>query len=105
MSKHFSHTNSFNIPVSVGFTALAHIMHMLNWYEICLNRTNYLIFNMPEFRYWLVTSMLDCIGQLVSPYAPPPTACDCTHCMSQGETSITLPSNEKLYLPPVRYNS
>ncbi len=41
MSKHIS--QSFNIPVSIGLTTLA---HMLNWYEICLNKTNYPIFNM-----------------------------------------------------------
>ncbi len=42
ISKHISHTNFFNIPVSIGLTTLA---HMLNGYEICLNTSNYLFFN------------------------------------------------------------
>ncbi len=61
---HFSHTKSFNIPVSIGRPTLA---HMLNGYEICLNKTNYPIFNMQYFRYWLCISILYCFGQLVSP--------------------------------------
>ncbi len=39
---HISYTKSFNIPVSIAFATLA---HMLNVYEICLNTTNYPIFN------------------------------------------------------------
>ncbi len=54
---HFSYTKSFNIPVSIALTTLA---HMLNVYEICLNTTNYPIFNMKDFRYCLRTSILDC---------------------------------------------
>ncbi len=61
---HISHTKSFNIPVSIADTTLA---HMINVYEICFNTTNYLIFNMQDFRYCLWTSLLDCFGQLVSP--------------------------------------
>ncbi len=33
---------SFNIPVQIGLTTLAHI---LNGYEICLNEVHYPIFN------------------------------------------------------------
>ncbi len=61
---HISHTKSFNIPVSI---ALATLAHMINVYEICINTTNYLIFNMQDFRYCLWTSTLDCFGQLISP--------------------------------------
>ncbi len=61
---HISHTKSFNIPVSI---ALATLAHMINVYDICLNTTNYPIFNMQDFRYCLWTSILDCFGQLVSP--------------------------------------
>ncbi len=43
------------------------LAHMLNGYEICLNRTNYPIFNMHDFIYCLCTTILDCFGQLVSP--------------------------------------
>ncbi len=60
---HISHTISFNIPVSFGLTTLS---HMLNSYKICLNTTNYLIFIMQDFIYWLWTSIVDCFGQLVS---------------------------------------
>ncbi len=60
---HISHTKSFNIPVSI---ALATLAHMINVYEICLNATNYPIFNMQDLMYCLWTSMLDCFGQLVS---------------------------------------
>ncbi len=60
----FYKKKSFNIPVSVGLTTPA---HMLNGYKICLNTTNYLIFNIQDFRYWLCCSILDCFGQLVSP--------------------------------------
>ncbi len=31
---------------------------MLNGYDMCLNTTNYLIFNMQDFRYWLCPSIL-----------------------------------------------
>ncbi len=61
---YISHTKSFNIPVSI---ALATLAHMINVYEICLNTTNYPIFNMQDFRYCLFTSILDCFGQLVHP--------------------------------------
>ncbi len=61
---HISHTKSFNIPVSI---ALATLAHMINVYEICLNTTNYPIFNMQDFRYCLWTSIWNCFGQLVSP--------------------------------------
>ncbi len=49
------------MPVSVAHA------NMINVYEICLNNTNYLIFNMQDFRYCLWTSILVCFGQLVSP--------------------------------------
>ncbi len=39
---HISYTKSFYIPISIAFATLA---HMLNVYEICLNTTNYPIFN------------------------------------------------------------
>ncbi len=58
------HTKSFNIPVSIAINTLA---HMINVYEICLNTTNYPIFNMQDFRYCLWTCILDCFCQLVSP--------------------------------------
>ncbi len=45
---HISHTKSFNIPVSI---ALATHAHMINVYEICLNTTNYPIFNMQDVIY------------------------------------------------------
>ncbi len=61
---HISHTKSFNIPVSIALATLAHI---INVYEICLNTTNYPIFNMQDFRYCLWTFILDSFGQLVSP--------------------------------------
>ncbi len=54
---HISHTKSFNIPVSI---ALATLAHKINVYEIYFNTTNYLIFNMQDFRYCLWTSILDC---------------------------------------------
>ncbi len=38
-----SYTKSFNIPVSIAFATL---VHMINVYEICLNTTNYPILNM-----------------------------------------------------------
>ncbi len=60
-----SHTKSFRSPgVSI---ALATLAHMMNVYEICLNTTNYPIFNMQDFIYYLWTPILDCFGQLVSP--------------------------------------
>ncbi len=49
------------MPVSIRLTTHA---QMLNMYEICLNTTNYLIFNMQDFRYWLCTFMLDCFGHV-----------------------------------------
>ncbi len=61
---HISHTKSFNIPVSITLATLA---YMINVYEICLNTTNYPIFNMQDFRYCPWTSILDCFGQLISP--------------------------------------
>ncbi len=45
---------------------LLHLL-MLNGYMICLNTTNYLMFNMPDFIYWLCTSILNCFGQLAFP--------------------------------------
>ncbi len=39
---------------------------MLNGYVIFLNTTNYLIFKMQDFRYWICTSILDCFGQMVT---------------------------------------
>ncbi len=60
---HISQTKSFNIPVSL---ALATLAHMINVYEICLNTTNYPIFDMQDFRYCMWTFILDCFGQLVS---------------------------------------
>ncbi len=41
-----SHITSFNIHTSIGLTTLT---HMLNGYEICINTTNYLIFNLQYF--------------------------------------------------------
>ncbi len=58
----FSHTKSFNILIVLTILA-----HMINGYEICFNATNYLIYNMQSFIYWLCTSILDCFGQLISP--------------------------------------
>ncbi len=52
---HISYTKSINIPVSVAFATLP---HMINVYEICLNTTNYPIFNMQGFIYCLWTSIL-----------------------------------------------
>ncbi len=52
---HISYTKSFNIPVSFAFATLA---YMINVYEICLNTTNYPIFNMQGFIYCLWTSIL-----------------------------------------------
>ncbi len=46
---------------------------MLNMYEIYLNATNYPIFNMQDFQYWLCASIMDCFGQLVSPLCGPPS--------------------------------
>ncbi len=60
---HFTY-KIFNIPVSI---ALATLAHMINVYVICLNTTNYPLFNIQHFRYCLWTSILDCFGQLVSP--------------------------------------
>ncbi len=40
---------------------------MSNWNEKCLNTTDYPIFNMQNFRYWLCNSMLFCFGHMVSP--------------------------------------
>ncbi len=63
MKMYISHTKSFNISF-----ALATLAHMLNMYEICLNTTNYLIFNIFKISdiacrppFWTV------FGQLVSP--------------------------------------
>ncbi len=50
-----SYTKSFNIPVSIAFATLA---HMINVYEICLNTTNYTILNMQGFIYCMWTSIL-----------------------------------------------
>ncbi len=47
-----------------GLTTFA---HMLTWYEIYLNTTNYSIVNMQDLSYWLCTSILDCFGQFVIP--------------------------------------
>ncbi len=60
---HISHPKSFNIPVSIGLT----LAHMLNGYEICLNKTNCPIFNMQDFIYCLCTCNLNCFGQVVFP--------------------------------------
>ncbi len=46
---------------------LATLSYMLYGYEICLNTTNYLIFNMQDFIYWLCTSILNCFSQIVTP--------------------------------------
>ncbi len=45
---HISHTNSFNIHVSIGLITLA---DMLIGYEVCLNTTNYPICIMQDFKY------------------------------------------------------
>ncbi len=58
---HIVHTHSVSIPVSTTPE------HILNEYEICLNATNCLIFNIQDFMYWLYTSIVDCFGHLVSP--------------------------------------
>ncbi len=57
----------FNIPVSTGLPPIA---HMLNRYEICLNITNYQIFKVQDFTYWLCASILDCFwsGGIPSTY-------------------------------------
>ncbi len=52
---HISCTKSLNIPISIAFATLA---HMINVYEICLNTTNYPIFNMQGFIYCLWTFIL-----------------------------------------------
>ncbi len=62
--KSFNLLRHFNIPVSIALATLAHI---INVYNICLNTTNYPIFNMQDFRYCMWTSISDCFGQLVSP--------------------------------------
>ncbi len=51
------HTFHIQIP-SIYTIGLAH--HMLNEYEQCFNTTNYPIFNMQEFKYWLCSCILDC---------------------------------------------
>ncbi len=52
---HISHTQSFNIPVSIRLTTLADIL-------------NYSIFNMQYFKCRLCISiLLDCLGHVVSP--------------------------------------
>ncbi len=61
ISKHTFHIQN---PFFWTFVMLA---HMLNGYEIYLNTTKYLIFNMQDFIYWLCASILDCFGQVVSP--------------------------------------
>ncbi len=61
---HISHTTSVKKLLSI---ALATLAHMINVYEICLNTTNYPIFNMQDFIYYMWTSILDCFGQLESP--------------------------------------
>ncbi len=48
-------TKSFGTPVSIGLAAPA---HMQNRHEVCLNTTNYVIFNMQDFRCWLYTSIV-----------------------------------------------
>ncbi len=55
MKIHISYTKSFNVPVSIAFATLA---HMINVYEICLNTTNYVVFNMQGVIYRLWTSIL-----------------------------------------------
>ncbi len=52
---HISYTKSFNMPVLIAFATLA---HMINVSEIRLNTTNYPIFNMQGFIYYLLTSIL-----------------------------------------------
>ncbi len=60
---HILHTNSFN----TCFNCTCYICS----YDKCLRyvsiQWNYLIFNMQDFIYCLLTSILDCFGQLVSP--------------------------------------
>ncbi len=47
---------------------LLHLLcNMLNWYEACLSTTNYPIFNMQDFRFWLRTSISDYFGRVVFP--------------------------------------
>ncbi len=53
-----------NIPVSIGYTPLA---HMLNWHTLCIHKIHSLIFSMQEFRYWLCISIFDSFGHVVSP--------------------------------------
>ncbi len=45
---HSSHTQSFNVPVWSGLTRLD---HMLNEYDICLNRTNYPLCKILDIGY------------------------------------------------------
>ncbi len=84
---YISHTKSFNIPVSI---ALATLTHMINVFVICLNTTNYPIFNMQDFRYCLWTSNLDCFGQLVS------SPCESVSWVASWVFPLSEPHNLKL---------
>ncbi len=65
MSKRTFHIQTpLDYLFQIGLTTLT---HMLNGYEVCFNTTNYLIFNMQYFRYWLSTSILYYFCQLISP--------------------------------------
>ncbi len=66
VSKHTFHIQNPSIYLFQLDVNNATLAHMLNWYEICLNRTNYPVFNMQDFRYWLYTSFLFCVGHMVS---------------------------------------
>ncbi len=55
MKMHISHTQSFNIPVSIALVTLA---HMINVYKICLNTTNFPIFNMHDIPTAGIPTML-----------------------------------------------
>ncbi len=65
MSKHtFAYRKSFSIPVLIGQTTSDHILY---GNVTRLNTTNYQICNMQDLRYWLCSSILDGLGQLISP--------------------------------------
>ncbi len=53
---HFTYNKSFNLASSISHATL---LHIFNGYDICLNTTNYLIFNMQDFRNGLWFSVLN----------------------------------------------
>ncbi len=66
MSKHTFHIQNLQYTcLNYSYYTWSYVLK--DKYEIWLNTTNYPIFNMQDFRYWLCTSILDCFGQVVSP--------------------------------------